>query len=268
MVFVGMLPLSLFMFGSVGAKRSFYKQPLAAFCGIAVLVYVVFFSVSSTKLPNYPMPCYPMLSIVIGLWLAQHIQPSGKVPWYFWAVVLVVALALPVGAYFALNLEVLTRQIAPLAWFILVLPLGIAAALILYLRMRLAKAAIMFVISYTFFNFLALDVLYPRVYKQNIVSLVLESISPAQVEFVAYKLYNPAFNFNLPSEKCLIPVYNHPDSLRAGLAARQANGANGTLYIISRQESIGQLDSIRYDSVIAGKDIFELPTTILLKWRP
>jgi hypothetical protein len=268
MVLVGMLPLSILLFGPTAKIRAFFSQPLAAYGGIAVLVYVVFFSLSSTKLPNYPMPCYPMLSVVIGLYLSKYIQPLGRVPWYFWAVVLLVAWALPPGTFFALSFEESTRSLAAIAWIILVLPILLTGSLVWYIRAQVSKASVLFVITYAIFNFLALDVLYPWAYRQNIVSRWLTTVSVGNAKFIGYKMYNPAFNFNLPAPYCFIPVYNHPDSLKAGFVARQKHEPGNTIYIVTRQEYLGELDTVGFNTVIAGRDIFELPTTVVLTQRP
>src|SRR5690606_24503694 len=61
LVFVigGMLPTSVFV---IQAFRLWWVERMndfLFFCGLFALVVIVFFSISSTKLPNYTVPAYP-----------------------------------------------------------------------------------------------------------------------------------------------------------------------------------------------------------------
>ena len=52
-VFIGLLPGSIFIFSALKKKYALWQQPYTQFAAIVSLVYIVFFSISKTKLPNY-----------------------------------------------------------------------------------------------------------------------------------------------------------------------------------------------------------------------
>ncbi|ERM81760.1 hypothetical protein P872_19085 [Rhodonellum psychrophilum GCM71 = DSM 17998] len=67
MVIVGFLPGSLFLIRIFSYRlKDLLKDPLLALSCIFTLVTMVFFSLSSTKLPNYAAPVYPFLAVIFA----------------------------------------------------------------------------------------------------------------------------------------------------------------------------------------------------------
>lgn len=71
-VVVGMLPFSIFLPQTLRWAWSATSNPLVRFSSLVVLVIVGFFSVSATKLPNYTVPAYPFLAILLACFLYQN----------------------------------------------------------------------------------------------------------------------------------------------------------------------------------------------------
>ena len=71
---IGMYPWSAFAIPTAMSWFSQWKLPTQSravrFVSCWVLVYLVIFSLASTKLPNYVMPAYPALAIIIGRYFA------------------------------------------------------------------------------------------------------------------------------------------------------------------------------------------------------
>ncbi|WNJ16286.1 glycosyltransferase family 39 protein [Pontibacter sp. G13] len=120
-VWVGMLPASVF---AIQAMRLGWKsrtqQPLLWLSFLVVAIIVGFFSISGTKLPNYAVPCYPFLAILIGAYLdklwTEGVSKGDRISlWVLFAICVI----LPVGAYFGLKGTPHLAQFYGLsAWFL------------------------------------------------------------------------------------------------------------------------------------------------------
>ena len=106
---VGMYPWSAFAIPTVLSWISQSKDPMQTravrFVTCWAAVYIVIFSMASTKLPNYVLPAYPALAIVIGRYFAmwtQNIQSVSRI-WLNagWCLLIVVGVAIAIGIPFS-----------------------------------------------------------------------------------------------------------------------------------------------------------------------
>src|SRR6478735_9347309 len=123
------------------------------------LAFVVFYSVSGTKLPNYPMPCYSFVAILLGYLISLGVSGQTKVKQYPFWILLVINLAIPIAAYFGIKSEVETRGFENQT--LLTAILTVAAAVSLYLHKRSGfKIAITVLFGfYILFNLVLLNYL-------------------------------------------------------------------------------------------------------------
>ena len=108
---------------------------------------------------------------------------------------------------------------------------------------------------YSLFNVISLYFIYPTLYNQNPVAKTINIVKNAPA-ILSYKNYNPGYNFYLNGD---IKKYDSIDSLNIQL--QKYPGA----IIISRKEFLDSLQTIGLDVIAEHRDIFELPTTIILK---
>jgi 4-amino-4-deoxy-L-arabinose transferase-like glycosyltransferase len=104
-VLAGLLPASVFIGESV---RDFQQRFTASFLRLSfcvMLVYIVFYSISGTKLPNYPTPCYPFVALLLGYFISIGFSKNVQVRKYPFIILLVINLALPVGLYFGIRMK-------------------------------------------------------------------------------------------------------------------------------------------------------------------
>ncbi|WP_158828265.1 ArnT family glycosyltransferase [Mucilaginibacter lacusdianchii] len=260
-VLIGMLPTSVFI---VQACRQIYHKAktntFIRFLSISVLVIAVFFVVSRTKLPNYPMPCYPFLSILLGYYLQQIINANQAIKWQT-IVILVIGLAVPV-ALFILTKTDPTLKTLPTLWIpFLLLPLGIVVALYYQLTAKRYKtrASIFLVLaSFIVTGWILHAYAYPKVYNQNPVNRILQLQQRPQ-QLVSYRMYNAAFNFQLNQPVVRI---ESPDSLIQYL------NAHPKAQIVTREKYLHELDSLPFSVRGAYKDIFEAHTNYVLRYKP
>lgn len=252
-VFIGLLPGSIFIFSALKRKYQVWQQPFTQFAAIVSLVYIVFFSISRTKLPNYPMPCYPFVAIVLANWAAKFVSERKPIPLYAILTLFIISLVLPVAGYLALNYEVSTHQLAPLALCIVILPVGLLVLLMARTKKIFEKIVLPIIFLYAIFNCLFIDVLYPIIYNNNPVTLSIPILNTND-KVVAFQDYNPAYNFYLPHN---VEVIQKKDSLRL-LSSQQK------IIVLTRKDRLAMLDTTAYKIKIIAHDIFENPTSVVL----
>ncbi|RFM26138.1 ArnT family glycosyltransferase [Deminuibacter soli] len=255
-VTVGLLPFMSFAGELVKKGHTVFNSSLPQFGGIVFAVFVIFFSISSTKLPNYPMPCYPFAAVMIGHFIAALLTgeiSSRKYPVYIIAVFLAIV---PVAGYLAIRSEPAAASVSSVALLLLVVPVGFIVWLIIKQRnatwTQLVKAL---AVAFFAFNMLGLHIVYPVLYRQNPVSKTLALVQHQPV--LSYQLYNPGYNFYMPG---VIPRYHTIDSLRKALEA------NPSALVISRKEFFDSLQlHLHLEIKAEAHDIFESPTTVILQ---
>jgi 4-amino-4-deoxy-L-arabinose transferase-like glycosyltransferase len=96
----GCLPWTAWLIASaqrvVQERRALLTEPaerLRLFLWLWVLVPLVFFSLSGSKLPGYILPIFPALALLVGLELERFLT-AEKLPWAAWVTVI---LCLPLG---------------------------------------------------------------------------------------------------------------------------------------------------------------------------
>jgi 4-amino-4-deoxy-L-arabinose transferase-like glycosyltransferase len=69
------------------------ERPASAFLLCWICCYVGFFTLAATKLPNYVVPCYPALAVVVGSWFSAAIDRATARDWRlragYWTVAVV-----------------------------------------------------------------------------------------------------------------------------------------------------------------------------------
>lgn len=251
-VFIGLLPGSIFIFSALKRKYLLWQQPFTQLAATVALVYVIFFSISQTKLPNYPMPCYPFVAIVLANFAAKFLDERKPVPLYASITLFIIGLLLPIVGYLALWHEAATHHLALLALWIVILPLGLFGIVVVR-KKTFEKMIPSIIFLYAIFNFLFIDFLYPIIYKQNPVTLSMPMINTA-TKVVAFEDYNPAYNFYLPNN---VEVIKNVDSLE--ILSKKQN-----LIILTRKDKLNMLDTAAYKILIMAHDIFENPTSVVL----
>lgn len=250
-VLMGLLPFMIFIGEVFRYRQKIFKYPLVLFAGIVVAVFIIFFSLSKTKLPNYPMPCYAFVSIILGTCLSGIFNRVFTVKKYAYYILLAVMLAIPVAGYFATQQE---EALKPFSWYCLLLLPAVLIILYSLVRRKNTKGIWAIAASYTLFNIAGLHIIYPVLYQQNPVSNTLSLVQNAKAVF-SYKTFNPAYRFYLQNN------IQRTDDVQL---LQQWIKANPASVIITRAEFVDSLKNIPLQIVASQKDIFELPTTVIL----
>ena len=262
-IFIGLLPLCVFIFSALKKRYGLWAQPFTRYALVVVLVYAAFFSISSTKLPNYPMPCYPFVAVLVGYWLNKIMVKRRHLPLYGFIILLVIALAIPIAGWLALNHEVETTFLAMHALWLSFLPAALAWIIVCRKQWTNKRMISTIAIVYFLFNFIFITMLYPMVYMQNPVSKIHEITKQSKSIAVAYQDYNPAFLFNSSNDNFKMVIYQNPDSLKVFLNSTASDMT--PVYVITKADRLASIDTSYYEVVARHHDLFENPTSVLLK---
>ncbi len=225
-----------------------------------VIIIVGFFAISSTKLPNYTTPAYPLLALILGYYLAK-IDDSwfhnkwNRIGMWAYSVLLIV---FPIGIYFGISGDRSLSHLTHLALYFI--PLSLVGVYLVY---QLLKARDMnrlifvnvggWIITIILFFFLA----YPQVDAENPVRKTLPVMNTDQ-KIIAYKRLNAAYVFKLQRQ---ISRYDNLEMIRT--AMRQ----NPSGYVISRTEYREELETIEgLNYLTEERDTFENPKTLIMTW--
>lgn len=252
-VIVGLLPFTSFT-GEVVKRRSVvFSDDLVKFSGIVVLIFTVFFSVASTKLPNYPMPCYPFGAIIIGNYLSKLVNDEAQFKKYPLYILIGFTLLLPFAGYFALGAEQEAAHIKSVAFILILAPVSLLVVSFIWKKITGYVKIIGIVIAYGIFNMIALYIIYPVIYAQNPVFKTITEVKKHSVIY-SYGLYNPGYNFYINTN---VQKFSNADTLRDALLK------NPGAIVISRLDNSEDLRKLRLREVARHHDLFESPTTVL-----
>lgn len=255
-VFIGFIPFVVFIVEMLKQWRKYYKEnTLTRLCIQTTTVFIVFFSLSGTKLPNYPMPCYPFLAILFGYWINEQIRIGQTIKRYPFIFLLTLNVLLYVAAAVGLNIETATRTFSGWAG-IFIIPIITTYIAFWQLKKKGLRKSLGFIVTgHIIFNFLFLSVAYPSIYSHNPVTKTI-NLLPKNEQVYAYKIYNPAYNFHL--NKPIIVLNNRREIEK--LLSLQTK-----VKIISREGYLNELRDVPLQVVAKERDLFETATTIILQ---
>ncbi len=254
-VVIGLLPFFSFIAEAIKERKNVFENSLVKFSAIVVLAFIAFFSISSTKLPNYAMPCYPFAAVILGNFIASLLNKevsSKKYPYYILAVF---TLVVPIAGYFAIGQEVEAKDSNWLPFFLLITPVIFFIALTRKLNWQ-NKIRIIF-ISYTVFNIIGLQFVYPALYSQNPVAKTIDIVKQYP-NIYCYGIYNSGYRFYLDKN---IPRTQDPAMLRQWIDSTH------NAIVITRTDYLDSLKALPLQEIVRHHDIFELPTTVILKYH-
>lgn len=255
-VFVGMLPFSVFIIQAV--KRVWKdRNNFLLFLMIFVGVYTVFFSISKTKLPNYTVPVYPPLGIMLGYYLSKIDLSDlrsiiSSVVFYIF-----ISLTAVVGLYFGIKSEPPISDLSYLSFWFLILVFGGILSLFFFLKKNYTMGILSLSVFSIFMGFVFFYKAFPPVDKRNPVMQMLPLIKK-DAEIVYYRNFNPAFVFYL--RRHIKPVEKN----QIGKILSE----NERVYILTRKrylKDFGKFENAYVLKVV--KDLFEKKISALVSNR-
>lgn len=260
-VFVlGMLTFLPFIFQSVRfAIRERKKHDALLYVLIATFVILIFFSVSSTKLPNYTVPSYPVLAVILGYYFGRldkyWFQKLGnRIGLIAYAVLLV---GFPVGIYFGLGADKSLSHLTHLSYYFIVLSAAGLGVLVFMRKKSIPRVLLFLMGGWLVTTMFFFHLIYPEIDRESPVRKTLPTMN-TEAKIIAYKRLNAAFVFTLQRK---IDRYDSLAIVRKAMSSHPAG------YVISRTEYREELEKIPglvYHT--EARDTFENPTTLVMKW--
>jgi 4-amino-4-deoxy-L-arabinose transferase-like glycosyltransferase len=235
-VLAGMLPFSVFAVRAVKtAWKNRRQEPLLVMAMASVAVVVVFYAFSHTKLINYTSPAYPFFALLTGYFIARLSRHDLQMPKVRAEVYIIAAIAivLPVGVYFFVKNTEPLNDVAWVALFTVLLPLGAIAALVLSRKSEgkaICAVALSFMATTILVNGGAMRIINEQSPVEKYKELVRE-----HPHVVAYKNFDNAFSFYAQQP---IPVFQTEEELEAYLARHD------NVLVLSRDRDLSYMDTI------------------------
>ncbi|MEH0154900.1 glycosyltransferase family 39 protein [Limibacter armeniacum] len=250
----GLLPFSLFFPQALRKAWEFRNEPLLMLAIIDVTVFAVFFTVSRTKLPTYPEPCYPFAAIILGYFVHHWTQQSFKKQWVSVGIFVFLGIAMPLGGFIGLSLD---PNFAYMKWDALVfLPVtfGSAFALVLVKRGKLKKAAYAMAAGFIVLGMGAHYIVFPSIDQNNPVTKS-KALALDDTELAFYGYLIPA---NVFAEQRKIPKLHSINEVKQFLKKPNSR-------LISEKRSIEELKKIDGLQIyFEHKDLFENKTMYIV----
>ena len=255
-VVVGMLPATLFIEYPIRNLIKHSTPSLIKLSVSCVLVIIGFFCFSNTKLPNYPMPSYPFIAIIIAYGIQQAQAALHKI--YIWVAFLIISSLNPVSVFFLLGNIPETKELKYWASLLLILPISVIVLLLV--KNKLSPNLILYCLfsCFFFFNFAFYNVVYPKILVRNPV-IRTSSQWNSQEQLYAYQMYNPGFNFYLDK-----PILILKDSISLFNTLTE----DPKRKVITRLKLYENLDTSKLLLLASYPDLFESPTTVIFKLKP
>ena len=250
-ILLGLLPASIFIGESFKKFRTRFKDPFLKLALSVVGIFVVFYSISSTKLPNYAMPCYAFVAILLGSFINKAWE-ENKARLYPFIILLVINITLPIAAYLGIKKEVNTTGRENIAAFLLILTIAAIVAFYFMLKKNFRKATVSTFVFYSLFHIIMFNWLYPTIYKQNPMSKTIDIVKKYD-KIVSYQIFHPSYTYYLPER---VPVFKNLDSLKTFMQ-------NNKAAVITRKNFAEELKSIGLQEKASVHDLFEGNTTVI-----
>ncbi|WP_029520923.1 glycosyltransferase family 39 protein [Persephonella sp. IF05-L8] len=253
-VFLGLLPFSIFIIQALKRVWKDKSKDILLFSLIFAAVYVGFFAISKTKLPNYTVPAYPPLAIILGYYLTQIHLSKLKSILASIVIYILLSIAIVIGLYFGIKNEPAIKDLSYLSLWFIILTVGGIFAFIFALKRNLVLSVLSLSVFSIFMSFIFFYKAFPPVDKRNPVMQMIPLIEKDKpVRY--YRNFNPAFVFYL--RKHIKPLKKNEISLFLDSSER--------VYILTRKRYLKDFSGMKNAFVLKiVKDLFENKVSALV----
>jgi 4-amino-4-deoxy-L-arabinose transferase-like glycosyltransferase len=249
-VFIGLFPFSLFFPQAFRQAFKNKSNEFIVFNLIAGIAIVAFFSVSQTKLPNYTVPSYPFLAIVLANYFSNNFTTYKQIRINF-PVLLLLGILIPIAGFLGMRYDSLLAPLNMQALWFLVLPLGFVIAFLL--RKKVESFLLAIGITTILASLLFFGIVFPAFDKENPVIKSLHLLEGKEV--ASFEKFNSSYSFYLKREIKKIELNEFESFFQAYPDGR----------IISTTKKLKQIElPSEYEIVFSSKDLFEAPTTVII----
>lgn len=252
--FVGLLPFSVFLYQSI--QKSIKKrktQQLNFYLTICSIFIVLFFCLSQTFLPNYVIPCYPMLAILIADYIYKLDYKKIKIPLL---VLLCISFCIPIAVYFLIAQDASISDLKLYALLFMLLPTSVGFGYIFYVnksRYWFYSIAAGFMLTFVLIQYIVM----PLADQESPVVKTKSMLQKEQVFY--YKNLNASYYFYLERP---IPELVNRKEIENQINKKQS------FYLITKKKYAKSIEDIKeLNKVFEQKDLFEGSTTTIFNYE-
>lgn len=262
MFFISLIPLSVLI------PRAMYQgwmergaRPLILLAMLAVAAVVIFFTLSSTFLPNYVGPAVPFGAILIAYAVERWIR-KGQVTRLQWRLsigaALVLAAVVPV-LYIAITRDQWIGDVPELALYFLPWPAGALVYSWFLRKGDIHKAVVAWFVGFWLAGVMIFYGAVPRIMAHNPVIQSLEIVQQTDREVIGYRFFNAAYLFALQKP---LPTFWTP--------AEVLNYTTGgkPVMVLSRADYENELVEAGFKVIFRHPYLFEGSTALILVNEP
>ncbi len=193
--FMGFIPYVFFIVPFIKYIKKIRNNKLLLFSAITSVCFILFFSASSTKLPNYAMPAYPFTAFLLGSFIVEVILKKSNrnyranfIGVFVFSILLIGGVA--AGIYFDPNLKGLYKLLS----LLLLLPIGSLVAMKYADKHELQKSMISLALSFSVTGIFIMTLFFPSIDKRNPINQSKNVVLNAN-KVAYYHKINPAYIF-------------------------------------------------------------------------
>lgn len=251
-VLLAFLPFTTFIIQSYRASfKKLKENDLLLFSTISSLVIILFFSISATKLPNYAMPAYPFIAILLGNYFL--LERPRHLPLLL-TINLVISIVVPVAVYY---LILNTPEISSLTYLprlFAIIPLSAVISLWIWFRYSDFKAVIISIsLGWIITSMIFFLWILPLISRQEPVQQAISHMDTSKA-MAYYGRFNSAFPFYL--KKPIEHLINKNEILVFFNQFPEG-------YLISATQFEDTLKNLPLKEIFRKKDLFEPPVTVV-----
>ncbi len=251
-ILVGMFPFSAFLIQAYRYAWKNRRDQYLLFVAIAASVVIAFFSLSSTKLPNYTVPSYPFLAVMLAIYFTQGDLKRGVKASF--SSILVLGIILVPALYFGFQFDPTVKNIPEVAFYFIPASLGLLFSFYLFTRKKTNEALIATGISTMLASALFFLFVFPAIDVQNPVQKSLSLIENKEVRY--FQKFNPSYSFYLKK-----PIKEIQENEIAPFFEEYPDGI-----IISAKKKLNTIElPENLEIFFSEHDLFESPTTQLVR---
>lgn len=254
-VILGMFPFSIWMFRAVHRAVKKRKDNVFVFyAALVTMVFISFFAISATKLPNYTMPCYPFIAVLLGWWLRQFYKKMStiKLKYIEWGFLITISIALPIAGYIGFLNEPQLLHKAWLSSLLMIVPVGVITAFVFFVKTKLKNSFMILISTFITLSMLLFGGIFPEITKATPVEKYKNYVSKEQ-PVVVYKCMDSAFPINYNTTYKIISSIKEVEVF----FKKHPNGV--VMTNIRDKKEIEKLN--KYNMVFSQKSLFENHTT-------
>jgi len=261
-VLLGLLPFSFFIIqGFIHSWKKRKADDFILFAFLVSSVFILFFSISGTKLPNYPMPSYPFIAVLIAFYLNGILEKTLPQKGYkisLW-VLFAITVLMPVVGFIALAYaEPQLYQHRFQSLLLLILPVGTGLALVYLYKGKIVESILSVGVSAMFLTLALFTFIYPRLTAESPVNLAAEKLDTTE-KAMFYKGYDPAFLFNFQRT---FPLAEDRETAMKFLKE------NPDVYIITKEKFFeSEWNDVDSEILLKQKSLFENYTTVIFRLK-